>query len=33
LHYGVEDRVAGICLALIGLFAVVGAVVYRLSRK
>jgi len=25
LHYGVEDQVAGICLALVGLFAVVAA--------
>ena len=27
LHYGVEDRVAGICLALIAMFAAVAAVV------
>jgi iron(III) transport system permease protein len=33
LHYGVEDRVAAICLALIGLFAIVAAVVYGLARK
>jgi len=33
LHYGVEDRVAAISLALIGMFSVLGVVVYRLSKK
>ncbi len=30
LHYGVEDQVAGICLAMIGLFAVVAAAVWTI---
>ena len=30
LHYGVEDQVAGICLALIGLFAIVAAAAWSI---
>jgi iron(III) transport system permease protein len=33
LHYGVEDRVAGICLALILLFALLAAVVLGIARR
>jgi iron(III) transport system permease protein len=33
LHYGVEDRVAGICLALIAVFALVAAGVVCLAKK
>ncbi len=33
LHYGVHDQVAGICLALVGWFAVLGAVMARLARR
>jgi iron(III) transport system permease protein len=32
LHYGVEDQVAGICLALIGVFAVVAAAAWGIMR-
>jgi iron(III) transport system permease protein len=33
LHYGVEDEVAGICLALLAIFAFLAAVAMRLDRK
>jgi iron(III) transport system permease protein len=33
LHSGVEDQVAGICLALLGLFAAVAAIVLWLGRR
>jgi iron(III) transport system permease protein len=33
LHYGVEDRVAGICLAQVVLFAVIATVVLRFLRR
>ena len=32
LHYGVEDQVAGICLALIGLFAIVAAAAWAIIK-
>jgi len=32
LHYGVEDQVAGICLALIGVFAVVAAAAWGIMK-
>ena len=32
LHYGVEDQVAGICLALIGMFAVVAAAAWGIMK-
>ncbi len=33
LHYGVEDRVAGICLAMIALFAAMAALIISLGRR
>ena len=33
LHYGVEDQVAGICLALLALFAVVAAAGWGIIRR
>jgi iron(III) transport system permease protein len=33
LHYGVEDQVAGICLALVALFAAVAAAAVHLLRR
>lgn len=33
LHYGQEDDVAGICLALVGLFAVLGALIFRVATR
>jgi iron(III) transport system permease protein len=33
IHYGVEDQVAGICLALIGLFALVAAAAWVIIRR
>ena len=32
LHYGVEYQVAGICLALMGMFAVVAAAVWGIMK-
>ncbi|MGA2063071.1 MAG: ABC transporter permease subunit [Thermoguttaceae bacterium] len=33
LHYGVEDQVAGICLAMILIFAILAWAVFRLARR
>ena len=33
LHYGVEDQVAGICLALVGLLAVVAAGAWSIMKR
>ena len=33
LHYGLENEVAGICLALLGMFALVAATAYRLAKS
>jgi iron(III) transport system permease protein len=33
LHYGVEDQVAGICLALVGLLAVLAAAAWGIMKR
>jgi iron(III) transport system permease protein len=33
LHYGVEDQVAGICLAMISIFAILAIVIFILARR
>jgi ABC-type spermidine/putrescine transport system permease subunit II len=33
LHYGVEDQVAGICLAMVLIFAVLAAAIFYLAQR